>query len=252
MYLLRFASALGGFFAASVHALLLTLVRRDRSTVPLDYARAIQRWTQPAMGLTVEVQGQEHLDPERPCIYVVNHQSAFDIPILSGLFPARTVLVAKQEIRSIPLFGWIYQATGNIFIDRSNRQAAVSRLREAANAIRERKVSVWIFPEGTRGKVPGELLPFKKGAFNLAVEAGVPLVPIVVSPVRVLYDLGARRFRPGMIRVRVLPPVPTTGLTETDVPGLSSRVWEQMAGVLKNLKSTPASAVARLGLAERQ
>src|SRR5690606_10645483 len=144
--------------------------------------RVISRLVQPVLGLTVKVQGQTNLTAARPCVFVVNHQSTFDVPILSSIFPEETVLVAKKELRKIPLFGWLYAATGNILIDRGHNARAVQRLREAQEAIRDRGVSVWIFPEGTRGRVSGELLPFKRGAFHLAIGTGVPIVPVVVSP----------------------------------------------------------------------
>jgi lysophosphatidate acyltransferase len=240
MFLIRLAGTLFGFVGASLYGVGIALVRRDRSRVPRDYARAMKRLMHPALGLRVEVEGEENLLAARPCVYVVNHQSAFDVPILAGLYPEGTVLIAKKELRKIPLFGWLYETTGNILIDRSNNPLAVQSLRSAGEAIRSRGVSVWVFPEGTRGKVPGQLLPFKKGAFYMAVAAGVPIVPIVVSPVRHLFDMPGRALRPGTIRIRVLEPIPTAALSEDDVAPLVARTHGEMSRALSQLTTTPA------------
>lgn len=235
MFFLRVGVALLGFGLASFYAFLLTIVRRDRSLVPRDYGRMMHRIMDPLLGLKVVVLGEENLRADLPCVYVVNHQSAFDVPVLARIFPERTVLIAKTELRSIPFFGWVYEATGNIYINRRDSQGSIQRLREAELAIRERNVSVWIFPEGTRGRTPGELLPFKKGAFHLAVAAGVPIVPIVVSPVARLFDVRNRKVRPGTAFIEILPPVPTDQLTEDDVNQLSREVREQMSQSLLRL-----------------
>src|SRR5690606_21124623 len=198
------------------YAIVIALIRSDRSRVAYDYARAMVRLMRPPLGLKVQVEGQEHMTAQRPCIYIVNHQSAFDVPVLAELHLPDTVIIGKKELRNIPFFGWLYEATGNILIDRSNTSRAVGRMREAETAIRERGVSVWIFPEGTRGKTPGKLLPFKKGAFYMAVAAGVPIVPVVVGPVAELFDVRKRLIRPGTVQVRVLEPISTEGFGDRD------------------------------------
>lgn len=231
MFYLRLAGAAAGFFAACAYGIALAALRRDRSRVARDTARMIARLARPPLGLHVRALGEEHLHAERPCVYVANHQSIFDVPVLASLYPAGTAVVAKKEIRRIPLFGWLYERTGNILIDRRDRDQAVGRLREAEAAIAERGVSVWIFPEGTRGPGTGELLPFKKGAFHLAIAAGVPLVPVVVEPLKEILNGAARRIRPATVEVRVLEPIPTRGLTDADLPALMRRTWERMAAV---------------------
>lgn len=241
MYYLRLGLAISAVGVASLYGILLALVRRDRSGVPRDYARMMRRLVHPILGLKVHAEGEEYLTSAQPCVYVVNHQSTFDVPVLSGLYPTGTVLVAKKELRSIPLFGWLYAATGNILIDRSHNARAVQRLREAEEAIRDRGVSVWMFPEGTRGRTPGRILPFKKGAFHLAVAAQVPIVPVVVSPVLELYNVSKKFIRSGSIQVRVLPPVPTAGMTEKDVPELTDDVHRRMSAAIVELETIPAA-----------
>lgn len=239
MFYLRIALGLLAFVAASVYGIGIAVLRRDRSRVAHDYARMMARLMRPPLGIRTRVIGREHLLQQRPCIYVANHQSAFDVPVLADLYPPDTVVIGKKELRQIPFFGWLYAVTGNILIDRSNNAGAVGRLREAEEAIRQRGVSVWIFPEGTRGKEPGRLLPFKKGAFYMAVATGAPLVPVVAEPLRPFFDVTRRRIRTGTVEVRVLEPIPTTGLTEADVVPLLNETWARMQQALDQMAGGP-------------
>lgn len=235
MFYLRLAGAIVGFVAASLYGVAIAVVRRQRSLVAHDYAQMMARLMRPALGLRTRVIGRERLLAHRPCIYVSNHQSMYDVPVLAELYPPETVVVGKRELRRIPFFGWLYTITGNVLIDRADNPAAVGRLKEAAEAVLDRGVSVWIFPEGTRGKEPGRLLPFKKGAFYLAVETGAPLVPIVVQPLREIFDPARRLLRPATVEVRVLEPIPTAGLKEADVPALLERTQTAMQSALTEM-----------------
>jgi lysophosphatidate acyltransferase len=236
MYYLRLLLALLGFLVASAYGLAITLLRSDRSRVASDYGRALARFTGRPLGVRrVEVHGEDNLRAKRPCIYVINHQSIADVPVLGGIFPENTVVIAKKEIRKIPVFGWLYAATGNIFIDRSQREQAVHQLKLVAEEIRRRGVSVWIFPEGTRSREPGRILPFKKGAFQMAIAAQCPLVPVVASPIRPVLDSSTRTIRPGAIEVRVLEPIPTDGLTEADVDRLVESTHRSMQRTLTEM-----------------
>jgi 1-acyl-sn-glycerol-3-phosphate acyltransferase len=232
---LRILAAFSAFLAASVYGVWIALWRRDRSRVAYDYARMLVRLIRPPLGLEVEALGREKLEGDGPRIYISNHQSLFDLVVLGEFYPPDTVVIGKKELRRIPFFGWLYQVTGNVLIDRKDNPSAVGRLVEAERAILERGVSVWIFPEGTRGKEPGKLLPFKKGAFYMAVATGAPLVPVVAGPVPPLLDLGRLRARPGTIQVRILDPIPTAGLSEDDVPALLDLAHERMEEVVREL-----------------
>lgn len=242
MYYLRLSLTALGFVLASVYGVWIALVRRDRSRVAHDYARALVRMCRPPLGLRTRVLGREHLLEQRPCIYVANHQSAYDVPVLAELYPPDTMVIGKKELRSIPFFGWLFAVTGNVLIDRAHNRSAVGRLQEAEAAILERRVSVWIFPEGTRGTVPGRLLPFKKGAFYMAVATGAPLVPVVVAPVQPLFDPKRRRIRPGTLEVRVLEPIRTVGLGERDVASLMQAEHKRMQRALWEMGGGRASS----------
>jgi 1-acyl-sn-glycerol-3-phosphate acyltransferase len=246
MFYLRAVGMVFGFVGASLYAIGIALVRRDKSHVARDYARAMARLMRPPLGLEVEVEGEEYIRAQRPCVYVSNHQSAYDVPVLAILYPEDTVIIGKKELRSIPLFGWLYHVTGNILIDRSSNPSSVQRLREAEQAIRERGVSVWIFPEGTRGTTPGQLLPFKKGAFYMAIAAGVPIVPVVASPIHPLFDFKRRILRPGTVQVRVLEPIATGDLHDTDAPRLMAEVRSRMQRALDELATTPGGTTPKV------
>lgn len=246
MFYLRLAGTILGFVAASMYGIFIAVTRRDRSRVAHDYAQALSRLMRPPLGLHVRVEGRERMAEAAPCIYVSNHQSMYDVPVLAELYPVDTVVIGKRELRKIPFFGWLYAVTGNVLIDRSDNESAVRSLKEAAQRVTTRGQSIWIFPEGTRGTESGQLLPFKKGAFHMAVETGVPLLPVVVEPLRPFFDASRRRVRPGTVTVRVLEPIPSAGLTEADIPDLIEKTRDAMQGALSDLAALRAEGSSRL------
>jgi len=164
----------------------------------------------------------------QPCIFVVNHQSALDILVFGWHYPNRTVLIGKKEIWYVPFFNIFYWAGRNIFIDRKNRTNSIAGLDQAVEHIEKHKASIWIFPEGTRNRTDQPLLPFKKGAFHMAIKAQVPIVPIVASSMRSFMNWDARLLKPGKVIVKVMPPIPTTGMSGDDLEPLMHRVRELM------------------------
>lgn len=162
-------------------------------------------WT-PILGLRVMVRNQERLTSFQPCVYLANHRSNLDIPTLAGVLPPRSVVIVKRELLKVPFFGKMLVAAQCIVIDRNDRADSQAGIDLAAKAIAQEKLSIWVFPEGTRNH--GRPLPFKKGAFHLARKAGVKLVPMVHAPVPKWVD-GRRLFvRPQTdVVVEVLEPV---------------------------------------------
>lgn len=189
-----------------------------------------------AMRWRVEVEHRERLEEQRPCVIVANHQSFLDVVTFGSIFPRRTVSAGKREIGRIPVFGWFYRLSGNLIIDRDHARSARDSLAAAAEAIREEKISVWFMPEGHRN-TSGTLLPFKSGAFRLAIAAGVPVLPIVAAPLGVIADPPRRRLRPGTLRMRVLDPVPTQGLSHKDIPNLLEGVRASMQSAIAELSA---------------
>lgn len=180
------------------------------------------------------------LQTTRPAIFLGNHQTELDVLMLGAMFPKYCSVTAKSTLKHIPFIGWFMSLSGSIFIDRANSKDARSAMQGAASEIQSRKQSVYMFPEGTRSysKEPS-LLPFKKGAFHLAVQAGVPIVPVVVANYSHVLYVKDKVFNSGKIPVKVLDPIPTKNLTATDVDELSRSTRELM---LKELTKLTAKA----------
>jgi 1-acyl-sn-glycerol-3-phosphate acyltransferase len=167
-----------------------------------------------------DTSGHRVRDPRRPYVAVSNHESYADIFLISHL-PWEMKWISKQSMFRIPCFGWMMRLAGDIELVRGER-SSVARAMSAAHDRLKKRVSVMIFPEGTRSTT-NELLPFKDGAFRLAVEARVPILPIAVAGTRGAMAKGTFRFQRARARVRVLEPIDTAGLTIDDVPSLRDR-----------------------------
>lgn len=211
----------------------LLLAPRNRRTLYV-YGRVFCRGVVRLMGWRIEVENRNLLDDSRPCVFVANHQSFLDVVTFGSIFPRRTVSAGKREIGRIPIFGWFYRLSGNLVIDRANPRGARDSLEEAARTIRDESVSVWFMPEGHRNTGP-QLLPFKTGAFRLALAARVPVVPIVAEPLGVIADTTRRLARPGALRIKVLEPVPTDTPDQRTVAELAATVRARMQEELDRL-----------------
>ncbi|WP_333608996.1 1-acylglycerol-3-phosphate O-acyltransferase [Arsukibacterium sp.] len=132
------------------------------------------------LGVEVEVRRSAEIVVGEPYVFIANHQNNLDLFTLSGTVLPRTVTIGKKSLKYVPFFGQLYWLSGNILIDRDNKEKALSTMLAAAERISQQKISVWMFPEGTRSYGRG-LLPFKMGAFHIALEANVPLVPVTMS-----------------------------------------------------------------------
>lgn len=202
---------LGVWSAFWISAALVALAVTFRRDVPLAMARTC--WA-PALlaasGVRLVVEGREHVDFTRPHVFVMNHQSMIDIAVAFVALPVNLRFVAKKVLSRVPFLGWYMAATGMIFVDRGRSERAVRSLREAGARIRA-GASILAFPEGTRSP-DGSILPFKKGPFVVALEAGVPVVPVVIEGAAAVLPYRGFSIRPGTIRVRLGAPVPTEGL----------------------------------------
>ena len=131
-----------------------------------------------------------------------NHQTALDVLLLGTIFPKHCSVTAKKSLKRAPFLGWFMSLSGTVFIDRADRKTALKAFEGAAEEMKRRKQSVFIFPEGTRSNAEEPmLLPFKKGAFHLAIQAGVPIVPVVTGCYWGILGARQRRFRAGRIPV---------------------------------------------------
>ncbi|MFT4086977.1 MAG: HAD-IB family hydrolase [Gordonia sp. (in: high G+C Gram-positive bacteria)] len=161
-------------------------------------------------GVAVEVlDGEEYLTSARPCVFVFNHQSKLDLPVMIHLVREQATGVAKKEIGQLPVFGQILDAGGVVFIDRADAGKAIEQLEPVVRKIVDENFSLVVAPEGTRSSTP-RLGTFKKGPFHIAMQAGVPIVPVVLRNAGEVMWRGAQLIKPGVVEVRVLPPVDTS------------------------------------------
>ena len=207
-------------------ALLIVLVPRW-SDLLVHGGRLWSRTLLLACGARVRVHGREHLSEHAPCIFIANHQSMVDIWALLTVVPPNTRFVAKQELFRIPLFGWALSASGCVPIDRANHADALRALSRAAERIRA-GCSVVLFPEGSRSR-DGRLGPFKKGAFHLALQAGVPVVPVAITGSFEVMPPDALLVRPGAVEVYVEPAVAVGPFLPADHEALRDHVHRLIA-----------------------
>jgi putative phosphoserine phosphatase/1-acylglycerol-3-phosphate O-acyltransferase len=160
-------------------------------------------------GCELEVTGEENLWTSRPCIFVFNHQSKADVMILAKLIRRDMGGVAKKEVRDTPVIGKLMELAGTVFIDRANAGSAIKAMAPLIDAVKNDGKSIVIAPEGTRTLSP-KLGPFKKGAFHMAIQAGVPMVPIVIHNAGDVAPKNEFLMRPAKVRIDVLPAVDTS------------------------------------------
>ena len=184
------------------------------------------------LGMDYHLQVDELKKLTSPCVIVVNHQSNFDLFMLGSVVPRRTVTIGKTGLRWVPIFGQIYWLAGNVLIDRGDATKAKAAMVKTTDALQHQDTSIWVFVEGTRNLGKG-LLPFKKGAFQMAIAAGVPIVPICCSNYK--RSMRLNRWRSGPLRIRALPPSSTEGMTPDDMPKLMEHCRAQMVACIDEL-----------------
>jgi 1-acyl-sn-glycerol-3-phosphate acyltransferase len=183
-------------------------------------------------GVRVKVTGLELLDPKQTYVFVSNHRSYLDTAAMFIYTGRRIGLLAKKELLKVPVLGVGMGFVNVMAIDRSNRESAIRTTEAAAKRIQS-GVSFAVFVEGTRAK-PGELLPFKKGAFYMASQAGVPVVPVAIKNSDVLMGKGTGEARSGILEMVFMPPVETVGrTTDEDIDRLISTVRASIAAALR-------------------
>ncbi|KAK2605186.1 hypothetical protein N8I77_008041 [Diaporthe amygdali] len=253
-YLLSLMSSKAGFIArclASYICLLISAAYGAIVSIALSCVghRQIAQWTTGRLfkwtmaattGVTFEIiDPKGHLNKTRPAVFVGNHQTELDVLMLGCMFPKYCSVTAKSSLKKLPFLGWFMTLSGSVFIDRKNSKDARAAMSGAAEQMKTLRQSVYMFPEGTRSyaKEP-MLLPFKKGAFHLAIQAQVPIVPVVAANYSDLLYIKDMVFRSGKIPCKVLDPIPTAGLTSADVDELCNKTREVMLKEIINLTYT--------------
>ena len=191
-----------------------------------------------AAGVSTSITGIENVSLSSPQIFVANHQSIFDIFAILANVPASVRFVAKKELGRIPIFALAMRAAGHVFIDRKDRRGAGLAMRAAGERMKRDRLSLGLFPEGTRSPT-GQLREFKKGTFVLAIETQVPIVPLAVDGG---YRVSTRgRIRSGHMRLALGSPIPTAGKTADDRDDVLIQVRKEITGLLETGRA-PASS----------
>ena len=199
-------------------------------------ARQWVRWILWTCGIEVRAEGLEELTAQGPpaaAVWMSNHRSVFDTAAIIATLPVSFRFVAKRELTWIPIFGWALLAAGHVIVDRSDRQSSIASMKRAAERLAH-GMNVIVFPEGRRSRT-GELAEFKSGGFHLAIEAGVPVIPISVTGSTQITPKHSLRVESGRICVRYGAPMPTADLDAGDRNELKAAVRRAILVGLRDL-----------------
>ncbi|KAM8801302.1 1-acyl-sn-glycerol-3-phosphate acyltransferase beta [Rhynchonycteris naso] len=226
-------------FSVSIVAAAVCLLRHGGRTVEnMSVISWFVRTFKYVYGLRFDVKGHQKLMVSHPCVIISNHQSILDMMGLMEILPERCVQIAKRELLFMGPVGLIMYLGGVFFINRQRSQTAMTVMAEVGERMAKENLKVWIYPEGTRND-NGDLLPFKKGAFYLAVQAQVPIIPVVYSSFSSFYHPKTKRFTSGTIKVEVLDAIPTCGLTIDDIPELMDTCHQAMRTTFFRISKIP-------------
>ena len=190
-------------------------------------------------GIRYRVAGRENV-PDTAVVFCSNHESNVDPPVLFRALHPQLHILYKAELHKFPLMGTLFDVGGFVPVDRRNRERAMASIRRGAEALRQGH-SFLIFPEGTRSR-GGELLPFKKGGFIMAIQAQAPIVPVAVQGGRAAMRKGSPWVRPVDVTVTIGEPIPTAGLSVDDRDELITRVREAIERLRHSVPETHAAA----------
>ncbi|MGB4072799.1 1-acylglycerol-3-phosphate O-acyltransferase [Pseudomonas sp.] len=225
LFLLRMLAMAVHFILAGILGLLLGICRPFNPDNSRLCARLYSIPAQWLLRWKLKTDVQPLLDHQRSCVIIANHQSNYDLYVLGRVVPKRTVSIGKKSLKWVPFFGQLYWLAGNVLLDRGNAVRAKQAMLTTTDTLKHKDTSIWVFAEGTRNLGKG-LLPFKKGAFQMAIAAGVPIIPVCVSTY--VKHMQLNRWNSGEIMIRSLPAIATAGLSQDDLPQLIETCRTQM------------------------
>lgn len=173
-------------------------------------------------GCPIEKVGQDHIPPNQAVLFVSNHQGEFDIPLLMGTVQRPVGFIAKKELAAVPLMGWWMTAVGCVFINREDRRASLEAAKESIARLQSGH-SLVVFPEGTRSD-RAEMAEFKKGSLNIAIRAGVPIVPVAIKDTFKIKNKNQFNIHKTPVRVTFFSPIDTGTLTDEEKEILTEKV----------------------------
>ncbi|MFZ2322194.1 MAG: lysophospholipid acyltransferase family protein [Ignavibacteriaceae bacterium] len=219
-------------FLISIHTLICSIIGLififiDKSFTLYHYlAKVFPLGILIISGIRVKITGLENIDRKAVYVFASNHSSQIDITALQWGVPNRLSMIFKKELARIPFFGWQLYLGPYVVVDRKDPQTAIKSLKKAKKVMDEKKISVLVFPEGTRSKT-GEVQSFKRGAFYLASHSGYPIVPITVNGTNKIMPKGSFRLKSGTIYLHFDKPIPTDNIkTKQDELALMEKVRE--------------------------
>lgn len=198
------------------------------------------------LNIEVEVRGAEKIDiasgPEKkPLVLISNHQSALDLYVISNFWPEKCTALMKDSLRKIPFFNFAATKSNAIWVSRFDPQKARGAIDEAIKAMKDKALKVWVFPEGTRNRSNG-ILPFKKGAFNIAIQANFPIIPVVISSYSSFYSRERHYFHSkGKVIVQVMDSISTDEISSDAVPELTETIRNEMLSVYEKISAEVVS-----------
>lgn len=226
LFLVPFIAVTTILLGTSAYLIALFVDPKLASRIPAVLWAKLNAWATP---MFVEVSGRKNIDAKQSYVIVCNHQSLYDIFLLYGWLGIDFKWVMKKELRKVPFLGAACEAIGHIYIDRSDPATAI----EAINRAKEKIVdgtSVLFFPEGTRSRT-GEMGSFKKGAFKMALDLGLPILPITIKGTRKILPTKSVDVRPGLAQMIIHPPISITPYTEANITLLMDRARNTIASV---------------------
>ena len=212
------------------------LAAGDTDTVEQIVNEHIPHWSRGILkvtGVSLSVDGLDNIPKDRACVFVGNHRSYYDIPLLLAALDKPHGILAKEELEKIPLLNRWMKLLGCVFVQRDDVRASVRALNDATAIVEDGKSFV-IFPEGTRYKgEEGGMGEFKNGAFRIAVKTGAPVVPVAITGARALFENNGNRCHAGSVHIQVLPPIQTAGMNRAEQKQLPDAVRQSILAALK-------------------
>jgi len=235
MLIIRIPLVIAFFLLVAALGALACLFRPFHPDNTRLFAHFYSRYGLKLLGLKLSIDTsaiEQHLTKNKTAVYIANHQDNLDLFVTGAAVQKRTVTIGKKSLKYLPLFGQLYWLAGNIFIDRKNTNKSSETLNSSTLALQEENTSIWVFAEGTRNRGKN-MLPFKSGAFRMAIEAQVPIIPICVSSY--VNHMNLSKLDAGKVSIKILPQIDTKGLSASDCKALQENCWNTMNNEIAQL-----------------